>query len=401
MVNKVYDVIVVGAGPAGITAANLLARKGWETLIVDRGLQQKLQLPETFYGISRDLLTRLDIEKEIGIAIAAPKPIHLVSASDNFIYHIDIEPNEGLSSDYGMSLNREILEKVLIERAVGRGATYLPTAIVKDFIFADDQVTGIKCRTPDGDIEYNSRVVIDTRGQETPLIHRLGSNSKEKNQDNHIAVFSQFTGSSFTEVIPDNGILAVTLDRGYVLAMPIADKQVSIIAVLEGEKDSHNHHNWDKIFQEAVGNWKPLAQAIQTAEKVTPTSPVMNHNWEYERFSGNGFLVVGDAVAFLDPFSCNGMAIGMNGGEIAADFVTQRLAQGNGCWEAENLSIYDQRIRALINKWKRVWGIENLSLSSMGLLKQSLKLLSQLQFLKLGALNENWKQNSPALASRT
>ena len=108
-------------------------------------------------------MTRLDIEKEIGIAIAAPKPIHLVSASDNFIYHIDIEPNEGLSSDYGMSLNREILEKVLIERAVGRGATYLPTAIVKDFIFVDEQVTGIKCRTPDGDIEYSARVVIDTR----------------------------------------------------------------------------------------------------------------------------------------------------------------------------------------------------------------------------------------------
>ncbi len=106
-------------------------------------------------------------------------------------------------------------------------------------------------------------------------------------------------------------------------------------------------------------------------------------------------------MAFLDPFSCNGMAIGMNGGEIAADFATQSLTQGKGCWEAENLFIYDQQISALINKWKRVWGIENLSLSGMGLLKQSLKLLGQLQFLKLGALNENWKQNSPALASRT
>ncbi len=167
--------IVVGTGPAGITAANLLARKGWETLIVDRSPQQKLQLPETFYGISRDLLTRLDIEKEIGIAIAAPKPIRLVSASDNFIYHIGIEPNEGTSSHYGMSLNREILEKVLIESAVRRGATYLPTTVVKDFIFVDDQVTGIKCNSSDGDIEYSARVVIDARGQETPLIQHLGA----------------------------------------------------------------------------------------------------------------------------------------------------------------------------------------------------------------------------------
>ncbi len=61
--------------------------------------------------------------------------------------------------------------------------------------------------------------------------------------------------------------------------MPIADKRVSIMAVIEETKASDNHH-WDGIFQEAVGSWEPLAQAIQTAEKVTPTLPVTNHNWE-------------------------------------------------------------------------------------------------------------------------
>ncbi len=399
MANK-YDVIVVGAGPAGITAANLLARKGWETLIVDRGSQQKLQLPETFYGISRDLLAQLDIEQEIGMAIALPKPIRLISASDNFIYHIGIEPNEGTSSHYGMNLNRAILEKVLIERAVGGGATYLPTTIVKDFIFADDQLTGIKCSTPDGELEYTAKVVIEARGQKTPLMHRLVTSKEKKNQDNHIAVFAQFSKPSFTEVIPDNGILAITLDYGYILAMPLAEQQISVIVALEGKKARTNNRNWDKIFQETVECWKPLAKAIQVAEKLTPTLPVINHDWEYERFSGNVFLFVGDAVAFLDPFSCNGMAIGMNSGEIAADFVTQSLAKGNGYWGGENLS-YDQQIRTLINNWKQVWGIENLSLSGMGLLKQSLKLLGQLQLLKLEALNENWKQNSTAFASKT
>ncbi|HEY9802378.1 MAG TPA: NAD(P)/FAD-dependent oxidoreductase [Leptolyngbyaceae cyanobacterium] len=397
--DKIYDVIIIGTGPAGITAANLLAKKGWETLIVHQSPQQKLQLPETFSGISRDLLTRLDIEQEINKAIATPKPIHLVSASDNFIYHIGIEPNKATSSHYGMSLNREILERILLERAIGRGATYLPTTVVKDFIFVDNQVTGIKCHTPQGNIEYSAKVVIDARGKETPLLNHFKVNSKDKNLEHHIAVFCEFTGASFTEIIPNNSMLGVTLDQGYILAMPIANNRVSIMAVLEGENFSNNCRNWEKKFQEAVENWQPLAQAIQTAKKLTPILPITNHNWECERFSGKGFLVVGDSVAFLDPFSCNGIAIGMNSGEIAADFLTQKLTQSHGCWEAENLSIYDQQIRDLINKWKRVWGIENLSLSSMDLLKQSLKLLNQLQFLKLGALNENWSQNMIILAS--
>lgn len=401
MVSKVYDVIVVGAGPAGITAANLLAGKGFDTLLVDQGTQQMLQLPETFYGISSDLLARLDIEEKVRMAVAAPKPIRLISANDNFIYQIGIEPSRKTSSLYGMSLNRAILELVLIERAVGRGATYLQTTVVEDFIFADDRLTGVKCHTPDGYVEYGARVVIEARGKVTPLVHRLGLRQEGKPLDEHVAVFSQFIGSSFTEAIPDNGLLTITLDHGYVLAMPLPKERVSVMVVLQGKKASQDSSNLDKLFQEAVNCWEPLAKAIQAAEKVTPTLPVMNHNWEYERFSGNGFLVVGDAVAFLDPFTCNGVAIGMNGGEIAADFVAQGLAKGSGWPGVEQLSSYDQQIRALIDKWKRVWGIENLSLSSMGLLKQSLGLLSQLHSLKLRAVNEGWKQNTPVLATKT
>ena len=91
----------------------------------------------------------------------------------------------------------------------------------------------------------------------------------------------------------------------------------------------------------------------------------------------------------------------MNGGEIAADFVIQGLAKGNGLKGGEQLSSYDQQIRDLIHKWERVWGIEKLSLSSIGLLKHTIGLLVQLSFLKLGAVNERPKWNSPLVAVKT
>ncbi|GAB1544330.1 hypothetical protein NUACC21_70060 [Scytonema sp. NUACC21] len=397
---KVYDVIIVGTGPAGATAANLLARKGLAVLMVDRGTQQILQLPETFYGISYDLLVRLNVEKKIQIAVDAPQNIRLISANDGFNYQIEIEPKRLHGSYYGMGLNRAAFEQVLIESAVNSGTMYLPTTVVEDFIFTDDQLSGVKCHNSNGyNEEYGAKVVIDARGNLTPLAHRLGLRAEGKKPDEQrIAVFSYFVGHRLSELIPSNGILVITLDGGYVLVTALPDNRVSVMVVLLEQKAKSGAMNLEKVFQEAVDCWEPLSQAIQAAQKVMPTQPVMNYNWEYDRFSGNGFLIAGDAVAFLDPFFCNGVAIGMNAGEIAADFVIQGLALGNRLDGTEHLSNYDRQIRALIHKWERVWGIEKLSLCSLGLLKQTIGLLGQLSFLKLGAVNEEPKRNSPLFA---
>lgn len=399
MESKVYDVIIVGTGPAGVTAANLLAGNGLDVLMVDRDTKQVLQLPETFYGISHDLLVRLNIEKKIQIALKAPKQIRFISANDGFNYQIEIEPKRLKGNHYGMGLNRAVFDQVLIESAVNRGATYLPNIVVENFIFTNDQLTGIKCHTPDGITEYRAKVIIDAMGKFTQLSHHLGLKAPGKKTDEHqIAVFSYFVGDNLTELIPNDGILTITLDSGYVLVMALPDGQISVMVVLLEEKARSAARNLDKVFQEAVDCWEPLSQAIQASKKVMPTQPVVNCNWEYDRYSGKGFLIVGDAVAFLDPFFCNGVAIGMNGGEIAADFVIQGLANGNRLDKAEHLSSYEQQIRALIHKWERVWGIEKLSLCSIGLLKQTIGLLDQLSFLKLGAVNEELKQNNPLFA---
>ena len=142
-----------------------------------------------------------------------------------------------------------------------------------------------------------------------------------------------------------------------------------------------------------VGN--RLLALYRAAKKVMPTQSVINYDWEYNKYSGNGFLIIGDAVAFLDPFFCNGVAIGMNSGEIAADFALQGLAKENSLHRIEHLSSYDRQIQELIHKWERVWGIEKLSLCSIGLLKQTIGLLGQISVLKLKAINEKQKQDTP------
>jgi flavin-dependent dehydrogenase len=392
---NLYNIVVVGSGPAGLTVAGLLARQGLKVLLIGGDPQPIPCLPEIFDDISAEMVQRLGLDTEILSAVSEPYPIRLTSFMNGFPYYLTINPERSASSSYeGMRLDRAAFERMLLFSAVKHGVTYLPHAEVENFIANENgKITDIICSTPEGSIVYQPELVIETRPT-TPLSKYLGGGEGEKLPEKIVVLLAKFSTAQSNGAI-DKQTVATILDSGYVLYMPQNDRVSSVMVVIELEKDSYLPQSPDSqnvletVFKKAIMNSVELSKIIPTAEQLTPVRLISNHHLEYKQYSGDGFLMVGDAVAFFDPFSCSSVAIGMKCGELAANFVDCHTKEGRTFISKENFSTYDQKVRSSIEGWHPVLNIENLSLSSIGLLKQSLALVGSLNFRKLNMLRES------------
>src|SRR5215471_14903 len=170
-----YDVVVVGAGPAGSAAALVAARAGCRVLLVERGEQPGSK------NVSGAAFYAPQVLEALVPALweAAPVERHLTRRVISFM-----SPESALAVDFrtaawdrapynGFTLLRPRFDRWLAEQAVAAGATLLTSTVVDDLLRdGAGRVTGVRTRRPDGDIE--AAVVIAADGVNSFLGKKAG-----------------------------------------------------------------------------------------------------------------------------------------------------------------------------------------------------------------------------------
>ncbi|MCG8450484.1 MAG: tryptophan 7-halogenase [Pirellulales bacterium] len=323
-----YDCVVMGGGPAGSTAAALVAEAGIKTLLVEREKFPRPHIgeslmPETYWVFERlgvlDQLRESPYAKKVGVQFV--NNTGKESAPFFFRSHDDRECSQTWHVD------RAAFDKMLFDNAAAKGATCCDNTRVLDVQLQDDRVTGVRLQPAAGSVQdVTSQVVIDATGQQTLIASKLGL--RRVNPDlRKAAVWCHFRGAYRDE--QGGGVKTVIMHtegkKSWFWYIPQADDVVSVGVVGDHDYLLKGRGTPAEVFAEEMQNCATLRCWLAEAKPMDEIQVAKEFSYTTKRSAGDGWVLVGDAWGFIDPIYSSGVYFALKSAELAADCAVEGL----------------------------------------------------------------------------
>ena len=321
------DVIVIGGGPAGSATATMLARKGWQVIVMERE-----QFPRDHVGESL-LPASIPILEELGALPAVESAGFLHKYGATMVWGSGDAPwswyFKETSQRYPHSYQvwRPQFDKILLDNAKAQGVTVLEGHQVTEVIFDGEEAIGVEFTNVDGvPGEAQCRFIVDASGQST-LISRNRNSKKWDPFFQNLAVYAYFTGAKPLPEPDQNNIFIESYRYGWLWSIPLHTGRTSVGVVVDSQTGQEGiQQNGAKAFLEAqLAQSNHTRAMLENANIDSEPNVVMDWSYTAEKLYGPGYILTGDAACFVDPLFSSGVHLALMSGILAAAYVTTAL----------------------------------------------------------------------------
>jgi flavin-dependent dehydrogenase len=315
------DVLVVGGGPAGSTISALLAEQGWDVHVLEKDVHPRFHIGESLLPQSIPMLRRLGVLPEVEKIGILKYGAELVSYRQgrSQMFHFAKAFDE--SQPYAFEVKRAEFDAILARNAVAKGVRFHEGTKAHRVEFRTGRTSLIHAEDRQGRPRtWEVRFVVDASGRDTFLSGQLGGKQRSKRHGS-AAVFGHFEGVTRLTGMDEGNITAAWLDDGWCWLIPFKDGTMSVGVVCHPDYIKSRRTSLDQFLLQTLRQSPPIAERMEHARPLTPTYAAANFSYRRQTMTGEGYLMIGDAFAFIDPVFSSGVHLALNSGTIGAGVV--------------------------------------------------------------------------------
>ena len=348
--SNIFDVAIAGAGPAGTSAAIQLALTGARVLLIEEKKFPRPKLCGEF--ISPECLPhfkRLGVMDQMSAAGG-------VAVSETVFYSrrgnsVGVPSEWFMTGGQALGLSRSEMDYQLLERAKGVGVVVLEETHASRLICEREEVLGIRVKRGDATQDYEAHVTIDATGRTRALARHLDP-PRENRKTNPLVAFKAHLEKTRVAA----GACEIYFYKGGYGGLSDVEGGVSNLCFIVAANDVRRHgSDPEMVLREVVMKNSRAAYTLAEAKTRTPWLSVSLESFGRRTLApAAGLLTVGDAAAFIDPFTGSGMLMALESGQVAAETVARNLGalrQSRGFeslvsdYRAEYRRRFDSRLR--------------------------------------------------------
>ena len=327
-----HDVAIIGGGPAGSTAAILLARQGWRVVLCEKEIFPRFKIGESLLPHSLELFDKLGVRDQLDTHAFPKYGGEIATACGRRMKRFYFESALQLRHRSAYQVDRAWFDKMLLDHAAANGVEVRQPCAVTSLDCTGDGVTLAihgAALAPGGG-ELRARHLLDCSGRNAVI----GSQFDLKRRYDHLQKFSVY--AHFEGVQRDTGRDAtltrlVRGEKNWFWLIPLDDRRTSVGVVMELADFRAGKMTPEETLDHAIAGSALMQTRMCAAHRLTEVHATGDYSYRNTRLHGTRWLLAGDAAGFIDPIFSTGVFLALHSGEKAAgaiDFALRRPALG-------------------------------------------------------------------------
>jgi len=314
------DILIIGGGPSGSTAAALLAERGRDVILLEKDTHPRFHIGESLLPLNTAIFDRLGIRDQVA-AMGVLKPgAEFVSDVTRQSVHFAFANGLDRRFTHSWQVRRAEFDALLFRNAAARGARVAENTRVTEVSFAAPggraMVTAVG---PNSDERrYAPRFILDASGRDTLLANKL-RNKRANKFNNTAALFAHFTGVDRRAGELEGYISIHLVEDGWFWLIPLPDGVMSVGFVGNQTAFRKRSGTPHEMFLARLAGSPTVSARMRNATLVNEVFSTGNFSYDAACSWGEGYLMIGDAFAFLDPVFSSGVLLAMTGADRGVD----------------------------------------------------------------------------------